>query len=720
MDIFFFNQRVKSFQITTWFNKPFIVNPLQCARYGFINIDNDKIECCQCKTKKLLKSSFDNIKISSDVLEKRALEFCEELKTSHTPQCVFYNQPSPLRFTLFSHQDTSSGKNSNITKIHCFEFHDLMKKFRKINKSLHINLPMDPTFVNEYFTKHSLLINRILDQMHVEDAEERELYTTFCWLSIFNWQILNNADLPTLSCRHCQMTHYLKVKNNCLTSTESLHPHSMHRWWCPCVHINKLVVDYEQIVEKEDQSYIKSLTKRQLNEEAGWKQMLDSISTGLSSESELTHIHKDSLENEFNAATLVKNILANSISSVFETEKKRKDHLKSVYDKVYYKNEQVTNESSTVENIILIENNQIVSEKPASEITIIHDLPLLSNSNGVSITPKETNQTLLMDTSDDDIEIDNSEIIIETSEKIQPAHSPPKHILHQTTLDNYFHPSETLQPNDNNQPTEEELVTEAEQPINVPSTDAAEKPITTEMGDDNLMIDTEIIPNIDTTTITRNDSPPEEKVLSNITPPTPEVESTTADLSTPLSASGLSEFEEKTPKKMDSTNIHTSSKTPFESSITSPLSSTSDIVSPSVFKGTTPSSESKQEAKSETKPKPQQPKPQTPSKSNSDEKPKSKNVAPSPSTNKSSSKEETQSTHKPYKSRESSSTQNRKPSQPRKPREASSSNSNSTESSSSKKPAQTNDRSTRSSEQNKRKKPSGYQTSNPKTKNNKR
>src|SRR3989338_7324699 len=57
MDAYYFNERVKTFKITTWFNKPFIVNPLQCSRYGFFNYENDKIECSQCHTKKCLKSS---------------------------------------------------------------------------------------------------------------------------------------------------------------------------------------------------------------------------------------------------------------------------------------------------------------------------------------------------------------------------------------------------------------------------------------------------------------------------------------------------------------------------------------------------------------------------------------------------------------------------------------------------------------------------------------
>eukprot|EP01147_Barroeca_monosierra_P010469 gene10469-2599_t len=44
-----FAERVESFNVATWFNKPNELSALQCARYGWKNTKEDTIICVTCR-----------------------------------------------------------------------------------------------------------------------------------------------------------------------------------------------------------------------------------------------------------------------------------------------------------------------------------------------------------------------------------------------------------------------------------------------------------------------------------------------------------------------------------------------------------------------------------------------------------------------------------------------------------------------------------------------
>ncbi|KAF9364255.1 hypothetical protein BGX34_002078 [Mortierella sp. NVP85] len=41
-----FHERLQSFKPSTWFDKPKMVNPVECARWGWVNKGYDRLECC--------------------------------------------------------------------------------------------------------------------------------------------------------------------------------------------------------------------------------------------------------------------------------------------------------------------------------------------------------------------------------------------------------------------------------------------------------------------------------------------------------------------------------------------------------------------------------------------------------------------------------------------------------------------------------------------------
>ncbi|GER38623.1 C3HC zinc finger-like [Striga asiatica] len=69
-----FFRRLSTFKSTTWFAKPQVVSPLECARRGWINIDMDTIACASC-----------------DALEKAAAVFSLKLESGHKLLCPWIN-----------------------------------------------------------------------------------------------------------------------------------------------------------------------------------------------------------------------------------------------------------------------------------------------------------------------------------------------------------------------------------------------------------------------------------------------------------------------------------------------------------------------------------------------------------------------------------------------------------------------------------------------------
>ncbi|TDH66462.1 hypothetical protein CCR75_007185 [Bremia lactucae] len=92
-----FMARVSSFSIASWFAKPDLINPLECARYGFSNVGLDKLQCNCCK--RFLCFKIDN-KLSEEGVMNVSRIFAKQLTTGHTQLCPWRENPSPEAFAM--------------------------------------------------------------------------------------------------------------------------------------------------------------------------------------------------------------------------------------------------------------------------------------------------------------------------------------------------------------------------------------------------------------------------------------------------------------------------------------------------------------------------------------------------------------------------------------------------------------------------------------------
>ncbi|KAL0311316.1 UNVERIFIED_CONTAM: Nuclear-interacting partner of ALK [Sesamum angustifolium] len=99
-------RRLSTFKSMTWFAKPQVVSPLECARRGWVNVDMDTIACMSCDARLLFstptawtqqqgKSYFTPSSFSaqycSSLVEKAAMVFSLKLDSGHKLLCPWIN-----------------------------------------------------------------------------------------------------------------------------------------------------------------------------------------------------------------------------------------------------------------------------------------------------------------------------------------------------------------------------------------------------------------------------------------------------------------------------------------------------------------------------------------------------------------------------------------------------------------------------------------------------
>jgi len=88
----YFESRVASFSsVVSWFAKPLVLNPLQCAMYGWINLKPDVLKCENCSAQLVYPFSFEN----HDDPEK-------VLNDGHKQSCAWRDGPKQLDFVQIS------------------------------------------------------------------------------------------------------------------------------------------------------------------------------------------------------------------------------------------------------------------------------------------------------------------------------------------------------------------------------------------------------------------------------------------------------------------------------------------------------------------------------------------------------------------------------------------------------------------------------------------
>jgi C3HC zinc finger-like len=95
-----FLDRVQTFSTSSWFAKPLCISPLQCARFGWVNVDFDMIECPACHVTQCFTIS---PVLEGEHLEKAAQEYAAQLPSSHKPTCPWNGSACPISLCQIPH-----------------------------------------------------------------------------------------------------------------------------------------------------------------------------------------------------------------------------------------------------------------------------------------------------------------------------------------------------------------------------------------------------------------------------------------------------------------------------------------------------------------------------------------------------------------------------------------------------------------------------------------
>ncbi|GFP99978.1 nuclear-interacting partner of alk [Phtheirospermum japonicum] len=81
-------RRLSTFKSITWFAKPQVVSPLECARRGWVNVDMDTIVCASCDARLLFSTPSA---WTQQQVEKAAMVFSLKLESGHKLLCPWTN-----------------------------------------------------------------------------------------------------------------------------------------------------------------------------------------------------------------------------------------------------------------------------------------------------------------------------------------------------------------------------------------------------------------------------------------------------------------------------------------------------------------------------------------------------------------------------------------------------------------------------------------------------
>ncbi|XP_043943282.1 nuclear-interacting partner of ALK-like [Protopterus annectens] len=100
-----FFARLETFTSLKWAGKPLELSPLECAKYGWINIETDMLKCCTCGAFlcATLQPTMDLTKYN-----ERQAELLNALSGAHEKFCFWPDSPSPARFCNLPIEDKSA------------------------------------------------------------------------------------------------------------------------------------------------------------------------------------------------------------------------------------------------------------------------------------------------------------------------------------------------------------------------------------------------------------------------------------------------------------------------------------------------------------------------------------------------------------------------------------------------------------------------------------
>jgi len=182
-------RRVKTFSLSTWFAKPSCVDPLECARFGWVNCSADMLECEVCKNRISfgVASSLDHYQKSLIVQELKN----KLVNTAHKDICPWKDNPCSPTFARLPLQPLSLVSNY-------------------VSRVQHILSDPDPvlpvvthSFLQlmdlEYDSEQDVLVT-LVQIANISSSVDRNRAKVACMLALCGWD-LEETTLPSPSKR---------------------------------------------------------------------------------------------------------------------------------------------------------------------------------------------------------------------------------------------------------------------------------------------------------------------------------------------------------------------------------------------------------------------------------------------------------------------------------------------------------------------------------------
>ncbi|XP_038895031.1 uncharacterized protein LOC120083371 [Benincasa hispida] len=181
------SKRLTTFKSMTWFGKPKVVNAINCARRGWINVDMDTIACESCGARLLFStpSSWNQQQV-----EKAALVFSLKLDNGHKLLCPWIDNacdealadfpptPPPILVNKFRERYSML--------LHLSTLPVISSSFLKWTKSPHLKQFLEE-LTSEEFGNDSLNKSEYLGDGHDSDTA-KVYYQALKLISLFGWE----------------------------------------------------------------------------------------------------------------------------------------------------------------------------------------------------------------------------------------------------------------------------------------------------------------------------------------------------------------------------------------------------------------------------------------------------------------------------------------------------------------------------------------------------
>ncbi|XP_043569940.1 nuclear-interacting partner of ALK isoform X2 [Chiloscyllium plagiosum] len=198
-----FFSRVETFTSFNWAGMPFELCPLQCARYGWTNIECDMLKCCSCQA--FLCTTLHPT-LDANGYKERVTALQEGLKTAHEKFCFWPDSPSPDRFWALPLNEPAA------------LLHGVTERFKSLC-SLDFQLPAikhdlkEMTITEEAISsilqlvEDKLTCGTMFDSPGLKNSTDvLSIHLSACILALSGWAAGSSSEflhLPVITCSYC-------------------------------------------------------------------------------------------------------------------------------------------------------------------------------------------------------------------------------------------------------------------------------------------------------------------------------------------------------------------------------------------------------------------------------------------------------------------------------------------------------------------------------------